>query len=163
MVLVVRKCHKNLGFSAMNLCWDSKLPDKLWEDFTKKYFRFELNLLFFCANDNLCLISAGLIANCGNTGILQLPHNHDFKDVKTFLQADNLCQNSGLKLPQNNNQEMRNCVMELQERIRKRTGQPIWPEIWFDVASHFEDQIRHVVCFVRKFNQAMLWWECVHG
>ena len=108
------------------------------------------------------MISAGAIENCGNIGILQLPHNHDFKTVKTFLEADNLCKESDLQLP---GEEMKKCMSTLQTKMMHRIGYKKEPPVWFDVDVDFpvKTQTRHVVCSVRKFNQAMLWWECVHG
>ena len=53
----------------------------------------------------------------------------------------------------------------LQTKMIHRIGYKKEPPVWFDVDVDFYDktQKRHVVCSVRKYNQAMLWWECVHG
>ena len=60
-------------------------------------------------------------------------------------------------------QAMKKCVVKLQKRMKNHMGFKDLPPVWFDIDSHFGTQKRYVVCFVRKFNQAMLWWECVHG
>ena len=102
------------------------------------------------------MISAGAIENCGNVGILQLPHNHDFKTVKTFQEADNLCKESSLQLP---DEEIKACMKTLQTKMINRIGYKNVPPVWFDVDVDYYDKAerRHVVCSVRKFNQAMLW------
>ena len=105
---------------------------------------------------------AGAIENCGDIGVLQLPHNYAFKALKTFNEAQNLCEKSGLKLPQFfPNMLMKKCVTKFQERMKKHMG--FLPPVWFDVDYRFQPRYRRVVCFVGKFNQAMLRWECVHG
>ena len=99
-------------------------------------------------------------------GILQLPHIHDFNHLKSFSQAQDLCKKSGLILPPLFPEVvMKKCMTKLQNRMRMRIGSENLPPVWFDVDVDFPDktQKRHVVCFVGKFNQAMLWWECVHG
>ena len=115
-----------------------------------------------CAHDDLCLISAGAIEDCGNTGILQIPSNYDFKNLKTYSQAESLCSHSGLELPGHSG-GMGSCLRNFRNRMRDRIGFKHLPVLFIKHNEHHDDPKHHVVCLVRKFNQAMLLWECVHG
>ena len=112
------------------------------------------------ANYDLCLISAGAIERCGNSGTLQLASYHSFKSLKNFGEATMICKNLGQKIPVYSD-DLKACMVRLEKKMQERIGSTRRAGVWFSHDSHWITK-RHVVCFVCKFDHATILYKCVH-